>query len=124
MYDIVWCRFPYDDSVNPGPIEHPCLVIETMVDSEGRPFVKLLAGTSNQGRTRPEYFPIELAHGAKCGLSKRTLINLENVGKRIPWAAGYFDRTRAHPLPAEAVTDFQMYAAYFQHETGWNPFSP
>jgi hypothetical protein len=120
---VVWCYFPYDEALNePADDEHPCLVLETMLDDLDRPFVRLISGTSNPGRTGPQYFRVPELDGRSCGLSKTTMFNLRKVGRRIPWAEEYFRRPEGRHLPPSMVTEFQTHAAYYQHQTGWNPF--
>jgi hypothetical protein len=120
-YDVVWCRIPFDS----GPEFHPCLVLESLVDSEGRPHVLLVPGTSNASKKGKEYYPLDVEVGCKCGLAKNTLFNLEAVG-RFPWAAEFFHwqggKPKPRPLPGAAVKEFQVHAAHYQNETGWDPF--
>lgn len=120
-YDVIWCRFPLET----GPEFHPCLVLESLVDSEGRPHVRMICGTSNPARTGREYFPVEAGAALKCGLGKKTMFNLESV-RRIPWAEEFFEWVGGGPkprrLPAECEREFQVHAAHYQHETGWSPF--
>lgn len=123
-YDIVFCYFPYEERPGePGPIDHPCLVIDAVLDDHGRPHVRLICGTSNQDRRGREYFDIPLEQGRHAGLSKDTKLNFEKFA-RIPWAVEYFRTPRSAPLPPDTVADFQREAAYYQHEhPAWDPFS-
>jgi hypothetical protein len=95
-----------------------------MLDNFERPYVRLICGTSNERRTGPEYFEVPVPIGRQCGLSRPTMFNLRKVGRRIPWSEEYFRYPTSRPLPGDAVHDFQIHAAHYQHQTGWNPFDP
>lgn len=122
-FDVVWCRFPYRESPDlPADVSHPALVRQSLIDNEGRPWVRLIYGTSKVERKGSEYFDVPPDAGRQCGLRKPTRFNLDRE-LRLPWAEEFFEtasglppRTRA--LPDATVKDFQIHAAHYQNERG------
>ena len=101
---------------------HPAIVRETLLDSQDRPWVVAIYGTSNRERTGPEYFDLSFSAGAHCGLGKPTRFNLKRQA-RLPWAEEYFEGVRGLPaipraLQSEAVRELQIQIAHFERSIG------
>lgn len=90
--DIVWCRFPEDLAVQPGPKPRPALV--TAVGTlDGEPAVKIAYGTSRKTeRLFAGEFLIGPADGdayLTAGLSYPTKFNLAKQIE-LPWSQNWF----------------------------------
>lgn len=90
--DIVWCRFPEDLAVQPGPKPRPALV--TAVGTlDGEPAVKIAYGTSRKtDRLFAGEFLIGPADGdayQTAGLSYPTKFNLAKQIE-LPWSRDWF----------------------------------
>ncbi len=67
--DIVWCRFPHEGFVKPGPKPRPALVID-VGSLRGEPAVEVLYGTSRKiNAVYPGEFAITPADGSAYTLS-------------------------------------------------------
>jgi hypothetical protein len=125
-YDVVFCNFPYDENLDePGPVDHPCLVIDAMTDDDGNPWVRLLCGTSKPARWDQRYFEVPYAQGRYAGLTDDTRFNFRKIA-RIPWAREYFkndDPPKVRPLPEHSVRNFGFDAAEYSRDyPDWKPF--
>ena len=80
--DIVWCRFPEDKSLEPGPKPRPALVVRVFDDHAPRFFVQVIYGTSQKtDQLRSGEFLItrqEAAAFRLSGLSYPTKFNARN----------------------------------------------
>lgn len=92
-YDIVWCRFPFHESLGePGPKPRPAIVLNSAVDAEaGEGEVQLVYGTTQtKFRQRPrDFFVTNVSEMDACGLDKATRFDLDKVAW-IPWAKEWF----------------------------------
>jgi len=92
-YDIVWCRFPYDDSLGtPGPKPRPAIVLNVAVDAEaGEGEVQVVYGTTKtKALRRPrDFFVTNVSEMDACGLDKATRFDLDKM-TWIPWANEWF----------------------------------
>jgi len=125
-YDVVFCNFPYDEDLGePGPDDHPCLVIDALSEDGADPQVIVICGTSQPPYWRDTYFEVPVSEGAQCGLSKDTRFNFRKVA-RVPWSREFFkndDPPKALPLPQVAVRRFGFEAADYQRDhPNWKPF--
>jgi hypothetical protein len=81
--DIVWCRFPENRGIAPGPKARPALVIQVFDDQAPRFFVKVVYGTSQKtDQLRSGEFLIarqEAAAFRLSGLSYPTKFNFRNA---------------------------------------------
>lgn len=90
--DIVWGRFPYAERPGlPGPVCHPCLVLQTNEFRPGCWSVLVVFGTSNTER-EDRHLNLTVSNVSaqiKCGLNKDTLFCLGRY-KRLPWSEKWF----------------------------------
>jgi hypothetical protein len=120
-FDIVWCRYPYDESPDePGPIQHPTIVRQPLFDEDGNPHVRVIYGTSQEPLIRGAEFFTVATDLRRSGLSKPTRFCIDREA-RVPWAEEYFDpsisgRPRLARLAPEAIREFQIQVAYFQQQ--------
>lgn len=118
-FDIVFCRFPYDEAPDePGPIQHPTIVRQPLVDEDGNPHVRVIYGTSQDLLIRGHQYFILQTDWKRCGLSKPTRFCIDREA-RLPWAQEFFDEGSSGTPPVarlspEAIRDFQIQIAYFQ----------
>ena len=90
--DIVWCHFPQDKILEPGPKSRPALIVR-IGEIEGEPAVGVAYGTSqNTGELRPGEFAITRADCEAfilAGLSFDTKFDLARVVE-LPFSARWF----------------------------------
>ena len=99
--DIVWCHFPQDKMLKPGPKSRPALVVK-IGEIEGGPAVAVAYGTSqNVGELHPGEFAITRANREVfllAGLSFDTKFDLSRTVE-LPLSARWF------AVPPGAPTD-------------------
>ena len=90
--DVVWCHFPQDKKLEPGPKARPALVVK-VGEIEGEPAVAIAYGTSQRiGALHPGEFAITRADReafALSGLSFDTKFDLANVIE-LPFSTRWF----------------------------------
>ena len=90
--DIVWCQFPLDKRLEPGPKSRPALVVK-VGEIDGGPAVAVAYGTSQRiGALHPGEFAITRADReafAVAGLSFDTKYDLTNVIE-LPFSERWF----------------------------------
>ena len=90
--DIVWCLFPQDKKLEPGPKSRPALVVK-VGEIDGEPAVAVAYGTSQRiGALHPGEFAITRADReafAVAGLSFDTKFDLTNVIE-LPFSGQWF----------------------------------
>jgi hypothetical protein len=90
--DIVWCHFPQDKLLTPGPKPRPALVVR-VGEIEGKPAVAVAYGTSQRiGELHPGEFAITRVDReafALAGLSFDTKFDLSSVVE-LPFSARWF----------------------------------
>lgn len=81
--DIVWCHFPEDKRLNPGPKPRPALVVKVFDDHAPRYYVLVTYGTSQKtSQLRSGEFLISNTEAAAyrlAGLSYPTKFNFRNL---------------------------------------------
>ena len=81
--DIVWCHFPLDRGIEPGPKPHPALVVKVFDDDTPRYSVLIAYGTSQKtDRLRAGEFlvaPTERAAYKLAGLSYQTKFSFKQT---------------------------------------------
>ncbi|WP_156428407.1 hypothetical protein [Novosphingobium sp. FSW06-99] len=101
-YDVVWCRFPFDDSLGtPGPKPRPAIVLNIAADVDaGEGEVQLVYGTTKlKTLHRPrDFFVTKLLEMDACGLNKATRFDLDKVAW-IPWAGEWFAALPGYNTP-------------------------
>lgn len=100
-YDIVWCRFPYHDSLGePGPKARPALVRNVAQTSDGYGEVHLVYGTTHMKHNFRKYdFVVSnAAEMDACGLYRATRFDLDKIAW-IPWAEEWFDTLPGYTSP-------------------------
>ncbi len=121
-YDIVWCRFPYEEAPDkPGPEPHPGLIRQAFADQNGNPWVEVVFGTSKDPlRSGNEYFTIsKVSEMNACNLKYATRFCFRKC-MQLPWSEEYFEALRGQPTPIIGrLTDYgikllQVQMAYFQ----------
>ena len=93
-YDIVWCRFPFHDSLgDPGPKPRPAIVLNIAVDADaGEGDAQLVYGTTRtkvMSRHR-DFFVTNVSEMDACGLDKATRFDLDRIAW-VPWAEEWYD---------------------------------
>lgn len=119
-FDILRCRYPYDETPDePGPELHPIVVRQPLTDSLGRPWLRVIYGTSQDPQIEaPEYFTIS-EQLAPCRLGKPTRFCIDREA-RVPWSKEYFpampneEMPRIGHPPDGIKRQFQEQIAYFQ----------
>jgi hypothetical protein len=90
--DIVWCHFPQDKKLEPGPKPRPALVVK-VGEIEGAPAVAVAYGTSQRiGELHPGEFAITRGDSeafSLAGLSFDTKFDLSNVIE-LPFSTRWF----------------------------------
>lgn len=90
--DIVWCHFPQDKKLEPGPKPRPALVVK-VGEIDGDPAAAVAYGTSQRiGELHPGEFAITRADReafALVGLSHDTKFDLSNVIE-LPFSERWF----------------------------------
>lgn len=92
-YDIVWCRFPFDESLGePGPKPRPALVRNAATRSNGTAEVEVVYGTTNlKLNTRKFDFVVSKASEMDaCGLYRATRFDLDKL-LWLPWTTKWFE---------------------------------
>lgn len=92
-YDIVWCRFPYNEKPDfPAPEHHPGLIRQSFADQDGNPWVRVVYGTSvDPFKAGNEYFTVaNLPQMDMCGLKCATRFCLARHAE-LPWGPDFFD---------------------------------
>ena len=121
-YDIVWCRFPYEESPDqPGPVPHPGLIRQAFVDQDGKPWAEVVYGTSKDpNRDGFEYFTVsKVSEMDACNLKYATRFCFKTC-MQLPWAEEFFQPLQGQATPIIGrMTDYgirllQMQMAYFQ----------
>jgi PemK-like, MazF-like toxin of type II toxin-antitoxin system len=90
--DIVWCHFPQDTALVPGPKPRPALVVR-VGEIQAQPAVAVAYGTSQRvGELHPGEFAITRADQeafALAGLSYDTKFDLSNIVE-LPYSTLWF----------------------------------
>jgi len=91
MLDVVWCRWPHSNIVNPGPKPRPVLIRSLAWDRKNdRYAVEVAYGTSNMTKCYPNnLYVTQAADMMEAGLLCCTRFDL-NLTKRLPWASEFF----------------------------------
>jgi len=89
--DIVWCRFPFEESPRTPGKPRPALVFSTQEMDEGDYSVQIAYGTSRlKTESRPLDFVVSnLAAMHACGLPQATRFDLDRL-RFLPWSAEFF----------------------------------
>lgn len=123
--DIVYGKFPYDvKPSSPGPVPHPCLVLDVLVDeATNEPWVLVAFGTSKKvAELRPGQFAVLPRDGRAfevSGLKLPTKFSLERDKlARLPYNDEWFstppERRARQTHPKIGVLDRQHYARALQ----------
>lgn len=91
--EIVWCHFPYDRGIHPGPKPRPALITRVFDDSEPRWIVAVAYGTSQKtDQLRSGEFLIarqDVAAWQLAGLSYPTKFSFHQV-LELPFNSDWF----------------------------------
>lgn len=106
-YDIIWARFPYDEEPhNPGPVHHPCLVLNKKVfkdSSSGEDYATLqvMYGTSKPQKDKRQVWEYLHIHNynalAQSGLCRETYFIVDRI-QTLFWCKEYMPYTE-HNTP-------------------------
>src|SRR5260370_20162271 len=90
--DIVWCRFPEGEQLNPAPKLRRGLIRRVMRNPTGQIVVEVAYGTSNLKLDRSIPHQLIISHRKdleEAGLNRATRFDL-TLTKILPWSGGFF----------------------------------
>lgn len=125
-YDLVWCRFPYNEAPDhPAPEHHPGLIRQNFADQDGNPWVRVVYGTSvDPFREGLEYFAVaNLPQMDMCGLKCATRFCLARHAE-LPWGPDFFDAHEGRDTPVIGHLSqhlqrlLQVQVSYWQNAQG------
>ena len=98
--DIVWCHFPQDKKLKPGPKPRPALIVKVFDDHAPRFYAEVAYGTSQKtDRLHPGEFLITRRDGAAwqiSGLSYETKFNFSQTVE-LPYDSEWFGLASGTP---------------------------
>jgi hypothetical protein len=100
--DIVWCRFPESELLDPGPKSRPGLIRRVVRHPvSGHVGVEIAYGTTNLKLDRALAHQLIVAHSndlSEAGLRYPTRFDLA-LTKLLPWSEEFFVAPRGHASP-------------------------
>lgn len=122
-YDIVWCRFPFLPSVQPGLYPRPGLVRNVAPFDDGTCDVEVVYGTTKLKfhQRRDDFFITKASEMAACGLDRATRFDLDNI-LWLPWSSEWFEPLGGANSPVigtltdHAVKMLQLTVSMRQHK--------